>query len=344
MRVTAKQLAELLNGTVEGNPDAWVDRPSKIEEGGSGTISFLGNDKYESYAYTTDASILLVSKTWEPKAPVQPTLLRVEDVYASIAKLFEQFGEDPKASSSGISEQASVAADASIGNATAIGRFTVVEEGVTIGESCQIDDQVYIGLNVKIGNNTKIYPGVRILHNCEIGDNCILHSNCVIGSDGFGFAPQPDGSYKKIQQLGNVIIEDAVEIGANTTIDRATMGSTIIRSGAKLDNLVQIGHNVEIGANTVIAAQVGIAGSTKIGASCQIGGQAGFVGHIKVANGTRIQAQSGIASHVKKENQALFGSPAFHFTDYIKSYAVFKRLPELYRRLNSLERKFNKKT
>jgi UDP-3-O-[3-hydroxymyristoyl] glucosamine N-acyltransferase len=338
MRVTAKELAVLLNGTVEGDPNAWVDRPSKIEEGGAGSISFLGNDKYEPYAYKTDASILLVPKRWQPKQSVQATLLRVDDVYAAIAKLFKQFGQNQSSGPKGISDQAFVHPEAKIGEQVSIGRFAVIEAGAEIGEHCEIGDQVFIGADVQIGAYSKILPGARIMHRCIIGSHCILHPNVIIGSDGFGFAPQQDGSYEKIEQLGNVVIEEWVEVGAGTAIDRATMGSTIIRKGVKLDNLIQIAHNVEIGENTVIAAQAGIAGSTKIGKNCQIGGQVGFVGHVKIADGTQIQAQSGVASSVKMPNQALFGSPAFNYTDYIRSYAIFKKLPELYKRINALEK------
>ncbi len=340
MRVTAKELAALLNGTIEGDPETWVDRPSKIEEGGKGSISFLGNDKYEPFAYQTDASILLVSKAWQPKQAVQATLLRVDDVYAAIAKLFKRFGQDQATIPKGISDLAYIDQEASLGEEVAVGRYSVIEAGAQIGDHCQIADQVYIGRGVTIGKHTRLHPGVRILHNCVIGDHCTIHPNVVIGSDGFGFAPQSDGSYEKIEQLGTVIIEAEVEIGAGTTIDRATMGATLIRKGVKLDNLIQIAHNVEIGENSVIAAQAGIAGSTKIGKNCQIGGQVGFVGHVKIADGTRIQAQSGVASSVKTENQALFGSPAFNYTDYVRSYAIFKKLPELYKRINALEKKW----
>ncbi len=343
MRVTAKELAVLLNGTIEGDPDTWVDRPSKIEEGGPGSISFLGNDKYEPYVYKTDASILLVPKQWQPKKEVQSTLLRVDDVYAAIAKLFKQFGEAQITGPKGISDQAFVHPEAKIGEQVSIGHFAVVEAGAEIGDHCEIGDQVYIGAGVHIGAYTKIQTGTRVLHDCIIGPHCFLYPNVVVGSDGFGFAPQADGSYEKIEQLGNVIIEEQVEIGAGTTIDRAAMGSTIIRKGVKLDNLIQIGHNVEIGENTVIAAQAGIAGSTKIGKNCQIGGQVGFVGHVKIADGTRVQAQSGVASPVKMPNQSLFGSPAFNYTDYVRSYAIFKKLPELYKRINALEKKLRGK-
>ncbi|MCB0546513.1 MAG: UDP-3-O-(3-hydroxymyristoyl)glucosamine N-acyltransferase [Phaeodactylibacter sp.] len=340
MQLSARELAHFLDGTVEGDPDIKVSRPSKIEEGGTGTISFLGNPKYEEYAYTTTASILLVSRSFEARQPVSATLIRVDDVYGAIAKLLEKFGSnnhEPPV----ISQQAFIHDSATVSDNVSIGPFTVVDAGAQIGQGCRIKAQVFIGKGVKLGNNVTLYPGVRVLDNCEVGNNCIIHANVVIGSDGFGFAPQPDGTYRKIAHVGRVVIEDDVEIGANTAIDRATMGATYIRKGAKLDNLIQVGHNVEIGENTVIAAQAGIAGSTRIGKSCRIGGQVGFVGHIEVADGTQIQAQSGVASAIEKPNQALFGSPAIDYKNYIRSYAVFKKLPELYRRISGLERQIN---
>jgi UDP-3-O-[3-hydroxymyristoyl] glucosamine N-acyltransferase len=338
MQLSAIELAKILKGEVEGNPDVKVDRPSKIEEGGVGTISFLGNMKYEEYAYTTTASILLVSKDFTPSRPIRATLIRVPDVYAAVAFLLEQFGQQPDRQG-GISERASIHDSAQLGEGVSIGAFTSVQSGAFIGDEATIMDQVYIGKDVKLGSNVLIYPGVRILDRCEIGDNSIIHANVVIGSDGFGFAPRQDGSYKKVNHVGNVVLEQDVEIGANTTIDRATMGSTIVRQGVKLDNLVQVGHNVEIGAHTVIAAQTGIAGSTKIGKYCRIGGQVGFVGHVQIADGTQIQAQSGVAGPVREPNQALFGSPAIGYKDFIRSYAVFKKLPALYRKISQLERK-----
>lgn len=338
MQVKAKELALILNGQVEGDPEVAVSSPSKIEEGGSGTISFLGNLKYESYLYTTTASIVLVNRDFEPKEKVNATLIRVQDVYSAIALLLEKFQQRPDALPQ-ISDRASVHEGAILGKSVSIGDFAVVEAEASVGSQTRIAAQVYIGRRAKIGSNVIIYPGVRILDDCVVGDYCIIHSNAVIGSDGFGFAPQEDGSYRKIAQIGNVILENHVEVGANTCIDRATMGSTIIRSGVKLDNLVQIAHNVEIKSNTVIAAQTGIAGSTKIGASCMIGGQVGFVGHISVADGTSIQAQTGVASSIKESGQAWFGTPAIKWKEYIKSYGVFKRLPQLDKELNQLSKK-----
>jgi UDP-3-O-[3-hydroxymyristoyl] glucosamine N-acyltransferase len=339
MQLSARELAAFLGGVVEGDPEVKVSRPSKIEEGGVGTISFLGNLKYEPYAYTTSASILLVSKDFKPSAPVKATLIRVDDVYASVASLLEQFGQQATAREAVISDKACIDPGAKIGDAVSIAAFAVIEHGAVIGSSCTIMSHVVIDKDVQLGKKVKVYPGAKILAGSRIGDNCIIHSNVVIGSDGFGFAPQEDRTYKKVIHVGNVVLEDNVEIGANSTIDRATMGSTIIREGVKLDNLVQVGHNVEIGAHTVIAAQTGIAGSTKIGRNCRIGGQVGFVGHVQIADGTQIQAQSGIAGAVEVPNQALFGSPAIPYRDFIRSYAVFKKLPELYKQLTRLEKK-----
>ncbi len=337
MQLSASHLAGLLNGTVEGDPEVFVRKPSPIEVGGEGTISFLGNPKYEPFAYTTTASILVVSKSFEPKEPIKATLIRVEDVYSSIAFLTQEFGKIQK-SLAVRSEKADIHPEAVLGTDVNIGPFSIISAGARIGNHVWIHEQVFIGPGVTIGDHSVLFPGVRILKECEIGQYCTVQSNAVIGADGFGFAPQPDGSYKKIQHLGNVVLEDNVEIGANTTIDRATLGSTIIRRGVKLDNLIQVGHNVEIGENTVIAAQTGIAGSTKIGPNCRIGGQVGFSGHLKIAAGTQIQAQSGLAAHVETPDTALFGSPAIPYNDYIKAYAVFKKLPEIYRQIHQLQK------
>lgn len=337
MQLSAKILAEYLGGEIEGDPDVMVSKPSRIEEGGRGTISFLGKDKYEHYAYQTDASILLVSKDFMPKKPIRTTLIRVENVYQSITLLLEKFGQ-PAEASAGIASSAVIHSEAKIGANVSIGVATVVEAGVKIGAGSQIAAQVYIGPNVTIGKEVILHPGVRIMKDSELGDRCVIHPNTVIGSDGFGFTPDAEGQYQKIIHVGNVLIESDVEIGANTTIDRATMGSTIIRQGVKLDNLVQVGHNAEIGAHTVIAAQSGIAGSTKIGQHCRIGGQVGFAGHITVADRTEIQAQSGVAHNIKAEGTSLFGSPAFRYKDFIRSFIVFKKLPDLYRRIIRLEK------
>ncbi len=346
MQLSAQQLAQILSGTVEGDPEVKIDRPSKIEEGGAGSISFLANPKYEQYAYTTTASALLVQKDWQPAKdlPKGLTLIRVADVYAAIAFLLEKFGEQQVASRQ-TQQQSSAAINetAKIGQEVSIGHHTVIEAEAEIGDHVFIGAQVYIGTKAKIGKNVIIYPGVRIMHECVIGDDCVIHPNVVIGGDGFGFSPQEDGTYKKVPQIGNVIIEEKVEIGANTTIDRATMGSTIIRKGAKIDNLVQIAHNCEVGENTVLAAQVGVAGSTKIGANCRIGGQVGFSGHITIADGTAIQAQSGVPSSIKEPNKAFFGSPIMDYKAFIRSFGVFKKLPELYKKIHQIEKQLNQK-
>lgn len=338
MKIKAKDLAALLNGVVEGDPNVEIDRPSKIEEGTAGSISFLANSKYEPYAYTTKASILLVHNDFQASQTIHATLIRVANVYDSIAFLLEKFGEAANPEHTGISTKAEVHTNATLPRNISIGAYTVVEAGAQIGEGSNIYPQVYVGKRVRLGKNVTLHPGVRIYHDCIIGDNCILHANVVIGADGFGFIPQSDGSFKKVAQIGNVIIENDVEIGANTTIDRATMGSTLIKRGAKLDNLIMVAHNVEIGENTVIAAQAGIAGSSKIGNNCMIGGQAGIVGHLKIADHTKIQAQSGVTKSIKKTHQAIYGTPALPYSNYLKSYAVFKNLTDLQQRVKDLEK------
>ena len=342
MQLSAQQLAKILQGSIEGNPEVLISRPSKIEEGGEGSISFLANPKYESYAYSTTASALLVSNDFVAQKPLPAslTLIRVADVRAAIAFLLEQFGQQQKRAE-GVASSAIIASSAQLAEGVSVGHHTIIEEHSRIGKGSVIHAQVFIGTHVQIGENVTLYPGVRVLHECIIGNNCVIHPNTVIGGDGFGFRPKEDGSYHKIPQIGNVIIEDDVEIGSNTSVDRATMGSTIIRKGAKLDNLIQIAHNVEVGENTVLASQVGVAGSTKIGANCQIGGQVGFSGHISIADGTRIQAQSGIPSSIKEPNKAFFGSPIMDYKAYIRSFGVFKKLPELYRKVYQLEKRMN---
>lgn len=339
MQLTAQAISQMLGGTIDGDSNTIVTKPSKIEEGEEGSISFLSNPKYESYVYTTKASVVLVNKDFQPKQSIESTLIRVENVYIAVAQLLEWYQNGLAEQWEGIASTAVVHELASTGKGTIIGDYTTISEGAVVGKNCKIYPQVFIGKNVSLGDGVTLYSGVKIYAACKIGDRCILHSNSVIGADGFGFAPDGSGSYQKIAQIGNVVIEQDVEIGANTTIDRATMGSTIIRRGAKIDNLVQIAHNVEIGEHTVIAAQAGVAGSTKIGKYCQIGGQVGFSGHLKIADGTKIQAQSGIASSIKTENTAVFGSPAIPYTDYIKSYGVFKQLPKLYKTIHKLEKR-----
>ncbi len=337
MQISAKELAVILSATIEGDPEVVISAPSRIEEGGEGTISFLGNKKYEKFATTTTASILLVEESFQAPEGIKPTLLRVKDVYAAIAILLEYFNQT-KEKPEGISSSAIIASTANIAESAAVSHFTVVGSDVNIGENTLIYDHVYIGQEVSIGKECIILPGVRLMRGTKIGDRVIIHPNAVVGSDGFGYVHKEDGSYEKITHVGNVVLEDDVEIGANTTIDRASIGSTIIRKGVKLDNLVQIGHNVEVDEHTAMASQAGVAGSTKIGKYCRIGGQAGFSGHIHVADKTMIQAQSGLAGSVEEEGTAIFGSPAIGYRDYIRSYSVFKQLPDLYKRIHQLEK------
>ncbi|MEK7254326.1 MAG: UDP-3-O-(3-hydroxymyristoyl)glucosamine N-acyltransferase [Bacteroidota bacterium] len=343
MQIAAKEIAHLLGGVLEGDGEVLVKRPGKIEEGGAETLTFLANPKYESFAYTIPVGVLLVQKDFQPAMPVAASaMIRVEDVYSSIALLLEKFGNEIQASA-GISDKASVHPGARLGKQVSVGTFAVIEEGAAVGEGTTIHPQVFLGKNVEVGEGCILYPGVKIYHGCKIGDRCILHANVVVGSDGFGFVPQPDGSYKKIPQIGNVVVEDEVEIGANTTIDRATLGSTIIRRGVKLDNLIMVAHNVEIGEDTVVAAQAGFAGSAKIGKGCRIGGQAGFVGHINVADGSQVQAQSGVAASIAEQGSAWYGSPALPYNHYLRSYAVFKKLPDLYKKINELEKRLSER-
>ena len=337
MQLTAQQIAELIDGTVDGDPAVVITGPAKIEEGTLGTITFLANPKYTEYLYSTAASAVLVATDFAADRPVAPTLIRVDDVYGAVGKLLARF-EQANATTREISERASIHPSATLGRNVSIGAFAVVEAGATVADGAVLYPQTYVGRNAVVGTDSLLYPGVRIGHDCEVGERCILHGNVVIGGDGFGFAQQDDKSYQKVPQIGKVILEADVEIGANTTIDRATMGATIIRKRAKLDNLVMIAHNVEVGSDTVIAAQAGIAGSTKIGERVRIGGQAGFVGHIQVADGTMVQAQSGVAAALTEPDKAVYGSPAIPYADYLRAYAVFKKLPALYRRINKLEK------
>jgi len=343
MQITAQELAALIDGKVEGDPTISIHGPSKIEEGQPGTVSFLANQKYESYIYTSKASVILVEKDFQPAGEIHATLIRVENVYEKVAMLLNKFGElQGEEKVAEIHSSAVIDESVQMDDSVSIGANTVLEKNVVIGKDTVVYPQVYIGSNVKIGSNCIIYPGVKIYKDCEIGSGCILHSNCVIGSDGFGFAPQSDGSYKKIAQLGNVILKDRVDVGSNAVIDRATMGSTVIEEGVKLDNLVQIAHNVVVGADTVIAAQSGIAGSTKIGKRVMMGGQVGIAGHLQVADEVKIQAQAGINSSVKEKGKAMFGTPAFAYRDFLRSYSIFKKLPALADRLRKIEKENNK--
>jgi len=335
MEFKAKDIAALLNGVVEGDPEVAVNNVSKIEEGKPGTLAFLANPKYEHYIYTTRASIVLVNKTFEPAREFSCTLIRVESAYDAIATLLQLY-ENMRPKPLGIEQPVCVSEDATIGEKPYIGAFAYIGKKAKIGNNVKIYPQVYIGDGVVVGDNTTIYAGAKIYHGCVIGNSCIIHAGVVIGADGFGFVPEGD-MYKKIPQIGNVVVEDEVEIGANTCIDRATMGSTFIRKGVKLDNLIQIAHNVVVGANTVIAAQSGIAGTTKIGENCVFGGQVGIIGHLNIGAGTQIAAQSGITSNIS-EKSVLRGSPAFDLPKYQKCYVVFRKLPELYGQVKDLEK------
>ena len=337
MEFTAEMIAQLLNGTVEGDPGTKVYTIAKIEEGQQGSLSFLSNPKYEHYLYTTGSSAVLVRNDFKPAREVKATLIRVEDPYQSIAKLLAIY-QQAKPAKKGIHPSAVIDESASLGENIYVGALAVISENAVVGEGSSIHAQSFIGEGVRIGKNCILYPGVKVYENCIIGDNCIIHAGAVIGADGFGFAPANDSDFVKIPQIGNVVVEDNVEIGANTCIDRATMGSTIIQRGVKLDNLVQIGHNVVIGENTVIAGQTGIAGSARIGRNCMLGGQVGIVGHLSVADGCRIGAQTGIIGPVKEENSAIFGTPALDSRKFMKSYAYFTRLPELNRRIDEMEK------
>jgi len=327
MKFKAQMIAAFLKGEIEGNPDVEVVNISKIEEGKPGTLSFLSNPKYEKYIYETQASIVLVNKDFKPEKPVSATLIRVENAYDAFASLLELYIQ-AKPQKTGIHKLASVHEGAVLGENVYVGDFTVVESGAKIGNNSKIYPQVYIGEGVEIGEGTLIYAGVKIYEGCKIGKNCIIHSGAVIGADGFGFAPQPDKTFKKIPQIGIVVVEDNVEIGANTCIDRATMGATVLHTGVKLDNLIQIAHNVEVGDNTAMAAQTGVAGSAKIGKNNLFAGQIAVVGHISIGNDVKIGGQSGIMRDIK-DGELLQGSPAMNFKDFWKAQAIFNKLPEL---------------
>ena len=337
MQFTAAQIAMIINGTVEGNPEAAVHSFGKIEEAQPGQLSFLANPKYEEYLYTTKASLVIINAAQELKEPVQATLIRVPDAYSAFAALLTKYQEMATQQLTGIQEPSYISKSAKMGQQVFIGAFAYLGENVVLGNNVKIFPHVFIGDNVKISDNTIVHPGVKIYHGCVIGKNVTIHAGTVVGSDGFGFAPQADGSFKKVPQIGNVVVEDFVEIGANATIDRATIGSTVIKSGAKLDNLIQVAHNVEVGNNTVIAAQAGVSGSTKIGNNVMIGGQAGIVGHIQIADGSKINAQSGVSKSIKTPNAAVTGSPAFEYTSALRSQAVSRKLPELEKRIKELE-------
>jgi len=338
MNFTAAVIAEFLKGSVEGDPNASVSDISKIEEGRPGTLSFLANPKYEKYIYETQSSIVIVNVDFKPQKKINSTLVRVKNAYESFAALLRLY-EESKPRKSGISKQAAIADSASLGSELYIGEFAVVSNNASIGNGVQLYPHVYVGDHVKIGEGTILHPGVKVYEGCEIGAHCVIHAGAVIGADGFGFAPNQDNNYEKIPQVGKVIIEDHVEVGANTTVDRATMGATILRKGVKLDNLIMIAHNVEVGENTVIAAQSGISGSTRVGKNCMFGGQVGLIGHIKIASGVKIAAQSGITKDIKEEGIVIQGSPAFEFGPYQRSYLLFRNLPRIKEQIDNLERK-----
>ena len=339
MKFTAEQIAEILEGKVEGNPEAEVSELAKIEEGGEGSLTFLSNPKYTSFLYTTNASITIVNDDFEVEQPVNTTLIKVKDAYKAFSTLLEYYNQI-KLNKSGIEKPSHISDSAKYGDGLYLGSFSYIGDNAKLGENVKVYPNVYIGDNVKIGNNVTIFAGVKIYSETLIGNDVTIHSGAILGADGFGFSPGETGEYSKVPQIGNVIIEDHVDIGAATTIDRATLGSTIIRKGVKLDNHIQIAHNVEIGENTAIAAQTGIAGSTKIGKNCLIGGQVGIAGHLTIGNRVKIQAQSGIGRDIK-DDEMLQGSPAIGYSDYNKSYIHFKNLPRTMNIIHQLEKKMN---
>jgi len=338
VKFTAIQIAGILDGVVEGDENVAVSDLAKIEEGTAGTLTFLANPKYEPYLYKTEASIIIVDKDLELERPITTTLIRVDNAYQAFSKLLAYYNE-VKMNKSGIEQPVFISDTTTYGEDLYLGAFSYLGANVRIGDNVKIYPNAYIGDNVQIGDNTTIFAGVKLYSETQIGKNCIIHSGVILGADGFGFSPNEEGVYDKVPQIGNVIIEDHVEIGAGTTIDRATLGSTIIRKGVKLDNQIQIAHNVEVGQNTVIAAQTGVAGSAKIGKNCMIGGQVGVAGHISIGDNVRVQAQTGIARNVK-DNEILQGSPALTYGDYNKSYVHFKNLPKIIKRLDSIEKKY----
>lgn len=337
MKFTAAQIAGILEGEVVGNPEAEVFKLSKIEEGTEGSLTFLANPKYTNYIYSTQATVTIVNNTFEPEQEITTTLIKVEDAYKSFSKLLEYYNQ-VKLMKSGIEQPSVISDGVTYGSDLYLGSFCYIGKNVTIGNNVKIYPNSFIGDNVTIGDDCVFFAGVRIYSETVIGNRCTIHSGTIIGSDGFGFAPQEDGTYAKVPQIGNVVIEDDVEIGACTTVDRATLGSTIIRKGVKLDNHIQVAHNVEIGENTVIAAQTGIAGTTKIGKNCLIGGQVGFAGHLVIGDGVKIQAQSGIGKNLEA-GEVVQGSPAFNYGDFAKSFVHFRNLPKIVTDIEELKNK-----
>ncbi len=339
MKFTVQQIADILEGEIVGDSQAQVFQLSKIEEGSEGSLTFLSNPKYEHHIYSTKATATIVNKSFTPDSPITTTLIKVEEAYKAFSKLLE-FYNQVKLMKSGIEQPSFLSENVTYGENLYLGAFSYIGKNVKIGENVKIYPNCFVGDNVKIGDNTVLFAGVRIYSESLIGNNCTFHSGAIIGSDGFGFAPNPDGTFSKVPQIGNVIIEDNVEIGALTSVDRATLGSTIIRKGVKLDNQIQIAHNVEIGENTVIASQTGIAGSTKVGKNCFIGGQVGIVGHITIGNGVKIQAQSGIGKSLQ-DGEVVQGSPAFGYGDFAKSFIHFKNLPKIVSDLEDVKKKMS---
>ncbi|RZJ35044.1 MAG: UDP-3-O-(3-hydroxymyristoyl)glucosamine N-acyltransferase [Flavobacterium sp.] len=341
MKFTAEQIAGILGGEVEGNPDAVVYKLSKIEEGCDGSLTFLSNPKYNNFIYSTKATVTIVNTSFVPESAITTTLIRVDDAYGAFTKILEYYNHI-KLNKSGIESPSFIAETATYGENAYIGCFAYLGNNVRLGNNVKVYPNAFIGDNVTVGNDVIIFAGAKIYSDTVIGNNCIVQSGAIIGADGFGFAPQPDGTYNKVPQIGNVVIEDNVDIGSCTTIDRATMGSTIIRKGVKLDNQIQIAHNVEIGENTVIAAQTGVAGSTKIGKNCMIGGQAGIAGHLIIGNNVRIQAQSGVGKNIA-DGETVQGSPSFNYSDYSKSYVHFRNLSKLVAEVEELRKIINNK-
>lgn len=342
MEFSAQQIADLLNGQIVGNANATVSGLSKIEEGKPGTLSFLANPKYEEHIYSTGSTIVIVNADFaaQQNLPENLTLIKVPEAYGAFAKLLEMY-DQATAKQPKVEEMAFVSPNAKIGDNCYIGAFAYIADGAVIGDNTHIYPNSYIGDNVTVGEGTVIYSGVHVYRDCQIGNHCTIHSGAIIGADGFGFAPNSENNYQKVPQIGNTILEDHVSIGANTTVDRATLGSTVVKKGVKLDNLVQIGHNVVIGENTVMAAQVGIAGSTKLGKNIMIGGQVGIVGHIEIADEVKIGAQSGVGKNIRKEGEIVLGSPAYEAEDYKKAYMGFRRLPFILEKLRQLETELN---
>ena len=343
MDFTAEQIAMWLNGEIIGDPNAIVNTLSKIEEGKNGSLSFLSNPAYNHYIYDTEASVVIVNDNFVPEKEMKTTMIKVEDAYSSFAMILTKYDEARRSMKQGISPAAHISESATIGKDVYIGEFVFVGMNAVIGDGVKLYPQTYVGDEASIGKDTILLPGSKVLHDCIIGDECTLHEGVIIGSDGFGFAPQQNDDFRKIPQIGNVILENRVDIGANSVVDRATMGSTIIRRGVKLDNLVQIAHNVEVGENTVMAAQGGVSGSTKIGKNCMFGGKIGIAGHLEIADGVKLAATSGVAASIKEPNSVQMGAPSFNHKSFLQSYVYFRRLPKLADRISKLEKAMKEK-